>query len=64
MISGSDLVLGRWESIWSRSGEETGAVREAARVEEIFPLEMTYTVQKSGTPFDTLEGMSFGLNRL
>lgn len=64
MISGSDLVLGRWESSWSRCGEETGAAREAARVEEIFPLEMRYTVQKSGTPFDTPPGISFGLNLL
>lgn len=64
MISGSDLVLGRWLSIWFRIGEEIGAVRDAAWVEEIFPLEMTYTVQKSGTPFDTLPGISLTLNLL
>lgn len=33
-------------------------------MEEIFPLEMIYTVQKSGTPFDTPPGISFPLNRL
>lgn len=39
-----------------------GAGREAARVDEFFPLWMTYTAQKSGTPLRTFAGMSFALN--
>lgn len=31
-------------------------------MEEIFPLEMVYTVQKSGAPFDTLDGIDDVLN--
>ena len=60
-ISDSVLVLG-WCSIWLRMGEINGTGLEAARVLEIFPLEMTYIVQKSGIPFDTLPGISFLLN--
>lgn len=50
------------ESIWLTIGELYGAAREAFRTEEIFPLEMTYTVQKSGAPFDTLLGILDVLN--
>lgn len=49
-------------SNWSRCGETAGAGREAARINEIFPLEITYTVQKSGAPFDTVLGISDILN--
>ena len=49
-------------SILSSSGEVQGAGREALRTEETFPLEITYTEQKSGTPFDTLLGMFDVLN--
>ena len=47
-----------------RSGETAGAGRDADCLSEIFPLEMTYTVQKSGTPFETLPGISVALNLL
>lgn len=38
--------------------------READRIDEIFPLEITNTVQKSGAPLDTLPGVSVCLNLL
>lgn len=41
-----------------------GGGPEADLVDEIFPLWMIYTVQKSGAPFNTLPGMSFALNLL
>lgn len=41
-----------------------GAGREADLIDDIFPLDITYTVQKSGAPFDTLPGMSVVLNLL
>lgn len=41
-----------------------GGGREAAFVDDIFPLLITYTLQKSGTPFSTVPGMSFALNLL
>ena len=47
-----------------RSGETAGAGRDADCLSEIFPLEITYTVQKSGTPFETLPGISVALNLL
>lgn len=53
-----------WFISWFRRGETAGAGREADLVDEIFPLDMTYTVQKSGTPFDILPGMSIALNLL
>lgn len=48
--------------IWFCSGEEYGAGREEFFTEEIFPLEMTKTVQKSGAAFDTLPGTLDALN--
>jgi len=39
------------------NGEACGAVRAALRTEEILPLEITYTVQKSGAPFNMLLGV-------
>lgn len=51
-------------NICCRSGCIAGAGREAVLVDKIFPLEITYTEQKSGTPFKTLAGMSFALNLL
>lgn len=41
-----------------------GGGREAAFVDDIFPLLITYTLQNSGTPFSTVPGMSFALNLL
>lgn len=64
---GSELLilLLTWFNIWLRSGvRKDGGGREADRVDEIFPLWMTCTVQKSGAPFNTLPGMSFALNLL
>lgn len=49
-------------SMWEISGELYGAGREALRCEESFPLEMTYTVQKSGAPFETLLDILDDLN--
>lgn len=43
-------------------GEVWGAGREAFRTEEILPLEMTYTVQKSGAPLDMPLGVVDDLN--
>ena len=60
---GSGLML-PWFIIWLRRGDMAGAAREADRVDEIFPLDMTYTVQKSGAPFVILPGMSIALNLL
>lgn len=40
--------------IWSSRGELKGADREAFFTDETFPFDITYTVQKSGAPFDTL----------
>lgn len=51
-------------SSWLCSGEIAGAGRDADRVDWIFPLEMMYTVQKSGEPFNTLPGKSVTLNLL
>lgn len=31
-------------------------------MDEILPLDMTYTLQKSGAPFDTIPGISAALN--
>lgn len=59
---GSCLEAADWYINWLRSGEIPGAGREAEREEEIFPFEMTYTVQKSGTPFVTVAGISLVLN--
>ena len=39
---------------WSCRGEKEGAERDAFLTDDTFPFEMTYTVQKSGAPFDTL----------
>lgn len=47
-----------WASSWCNSGEMNGAGREAFRFEEIFPLPMTYTLQKSGAAFDAIIGTS------
>lgn len=44
------------------TGEINGAGREAFLTEEIFVLDMTYTVQKSGAAFDALLGMSVVFN--
>lgn len=49
---------------WFRNGETAGAGREADLMDEIFPFEITYTVQKSGAPFDTFPGISAVLNLL
>lgn len=40
----------------------TGAGREADLIVAILPLDITYTVQKSGAPFVTLPGISVALN--
>ena len=58
---GSDLMLDCF-IISLRSGEETGAGRKADRIDWIFPLDMTYTLQKSGAPLPTLPGISVTLN--
>lgn len=50
--------------IWLRSGETAGAGREADRIDDIFPFDITYTVQKSGAPFETFPGTSVVLNLL
>lgn len=47
-----------WLCSWSNSGEVNGAERDAFRFEEIFPLDTTYMLQKSGAAFDTLLGTS------
>lgn len=50
-----------WLCVWVSRGEvfaAEGSEAEAGRTFDIFPLAMTYTVQKSGAPFDTLLGMS------
>lgn len=47
---------------WSSRGELKGADRDAFFTDETFPFEMTYTVQKSGAPFDTLLPMLDDLN--
>lgn len=39
-------------------GETNGAAREAFLMEETFPFETAYTVQKSGAPLDTVLGTS------
>jgi hypothetical protein len=49
---------------WLCNEELTGEEREAARMDCIFPLAITYTVQKSGAPFDTLPATSAALNLL
>lgn len=48
----------RCEFLESFEGSSAVAGRQCV----IFPLPMTYTVQKSGAPFDTVLGMSFALN--
>ena len=49
--------------IFSSSGEVLGAGRDAFRTEERWiPFGITYTVQKSGAPFDTVLGMLDDLN--
>lgn len=49
-------------SMVESSGDLYGAAREEFRCEEIFPLEMAYTVQKSGAPFETLLAILDDLN--
>lgn len=62
-VSDPEELLLAWLNIWLRSGlMNDGTERVAARVDAIFPLWMTYTVQKSGTDFKTVPGMSFTLN--
>lgn len=62
-VDALDLFVAAWLRICWRSGLRIdGGGREAVREDEIFPLWMTYTVQKSGTPFVILPGMSFTLN--
>ena len=51
-----------WLISWLRKGEEGGAGREADRMDWIFPLDITYTLQKSGAPFATEPGTSVALN--
>ena len=43
-----------WGEVFAPAGTEA----VADRTYDIFPLAITYTVQKSGTPFETLLGMS------
>lgn len=45
------------DSICLCSGEACGALRAALLTEDILPLEMTYTLQKSGAPFNMLLGV-------
>lgn len=49
---------------WLRRGDTAGAGRDADRIDDIFPFDITYTEQKSGAPFDTLPGISVVLNLL
>lgn len=58
----SDLAFD-WLS-WDCRAENAGAALEADLIDWIFPLETTYTVQKSGAPFDTVPGISATLNLL
>lgn len=47
---------------WSCRGEVKGVERDAFLTDDTFPFEMTYTLQKSGAPFDTLLPMLDVLN--
>lgn len=55
---------GSWSGILVMNGGRAGAGREADRKDDIFPLEIIYTVQKSGAPLDTLFATSVFLNLL
>ena len=59
----SEILLS-WFCIWLRGGIFAGGVVVADRTVDIFPLAITYTVQKSGAAFNTLLGMSVVLNLL
>lgn len=62
--SGVGLAWFWWREDAVGGGEGFGTGRVADRTDVIFPLEMTYTVQKSGAAFKTLLGTSVVLNLL